>query len=199
MRSTIRREVLGDEFERAYYGVSGDPASEAEARDNRHIITNVLKDYRSQLSEDELKTCGMMALWRCLSYHRAEFGQKLTTSLHRFVRWECDREINRRTGKRKKHRPKVVALPDVSEEAGRQHRGREPMPDMQEDLDHVMYYLEMLPEEQKAVVRQYYVDGLTMSEIGRVNGYSKETARIRVTKSVEALRQICLASLGEAA
>lgn len=189
MTGVKRREVPDEEFEAAYYG-GADEASRRAAADNRNVIKAVLKKYSKQLPEEDLEACGLVAMWKALQYHRDTFGQKFTTSLHRFADWECKRELRRATGGRGKHRPPPrVPLADVPD----------PRPsfteaeDLADDLSHVRECVDLLPEEwQRTVIRQYYLDGMTMTQVGLANGCSKESARQKIRRSVEALREICL-------
>src|SRR5262245_39037708 len=98
----VRRPVTDADFKRAYYGASGDDASLRAAADNRNVIAAVLKQYVGKIPHDELESCGMTAMWRTLQYHQPDHPsrQKFTTSLHRFAKWECLRELRRVTGGR---------------------------------------------------------------------------------------------------
>lgn len=196
-----RRSVSNDEFNRAYRGVPGDEASLRAAADNRNVIKGVLRKYSKQLTKDELFTCGLNALWRTLQYHRDCFNQKFTTSLHRFTDWECKRELRKKRGGRGRVRPVEVPFADMLNIAARDNNntnfkmGGDPADD---DLRHVTECIDLLDDDtQKQVIRQYYFEHLTMEQIGRVNGYSKETARKNLRSAVDALREVALVTLGD--
>ena len=76
------KKISDKEFEEAYKNT-----------DNRNMIRMVCASFSNTLSSDILESCGMLALWKCLRSHDEKYGQKFTSSLYRFVRWECIREL----------------------------------------------------------------------------------------------------------
>lgn len=80
----MEKVISNEEFKEAY-----------KNEDNIKIINSVLNRYREYLDKDSLKSCGMVGLFRCLRKH-TNGRQKLTSSLYRFVRWECLEEISRK-------------------------------------------------------------------------------------------------------
>jgi RNA polymerase sigma factor (sigma-70 family) len=188
-RPNKRRPITSAEFDRAYYGDPGDEASVRAAADNRNVIASQLRKYAEHLPDGDLRACGLNALWRCLEYYRPEFGQKLTTSLYRFVNWECKRELERKFG-RAKNPPRRVRLVDVPARTDRSFDH-----ETDETLAHVRECLERLPPEQAGLIRQHYFEGLTTAAIGRANGWAKETARVRLREALAALRRACLEDL----
>lgn len=139
--------------------------------DNRRVIAKALKAYERSLSEDDLLECGMVALWRTLQKHRPELGQKFTTSLYRFVNWECLNLV------RRAKREKVVYLPEVVAEVVDNSSGIEE-------------YLSRLTSADRDLVRWYYLEGHTIVEIGRRIGLSKEATRKRIGRAFQNLRDI---------
>lgn len=187
-----RRQVTDEEFRAAYYGRKGDPDSAAAAKDNRGVIRAVLRAYRDQVPAADLEAAGMNAMWRALQYHQTDHPsrQKFTTSLHRFATWECEREARNARGGRSKTRPKFLPLPGPDMMAA---------PTLGEEIAHVRECLGRLPLEwQRTVISQYYLEGMTLDEVGAANGYSKETARKRLRLAMEALRGLAITSLAVA-
>lgn len=165
----VRRHVSNEEFNKAL-----------KNPDNASVIRAVCLQFAKTLSIEELRSCGLNALWRALSYHQDGKGNKFTTSLFRFVRWECSREI-RRLNNYRKH---VVAMPDncdVSDETDT-------------DIVNLRESIRLLPEQHKDILHQYYFDNRTMEEIGVRNGYSKESARQKINKALAELRELCQAT-----
>jgi DNA-directed RNA polymerase specialized sigma subunit len=204
-----RREVSDEDFRRAYYGIPGDEQSILAAVDNQNIIQSVLVKYRLAISRDDLETCGMVAMWRCLQYHdpnrpsKADpskpCNQKLTTSLHTFVTWECLRELRKVKNQEKraaKHGCRQYPTENLDNilTLNKKHYRDE----HREKMSVLFEYMDLLPFKwQRKVLKQYYFDGLTMSQIGVVNGYSKEAARQKIGKAVRTLRGLCLAEQRE--
>lgn len=82
MKSSVnKRKISNEEFETAYSNI-----------DNKKIINSFLKKYSNVLSYEDIYSCGMIALWKCLQLHD-NTKQKFTTSLYRFMTWECMQNI----------------------------------------------------------------------------------------------------------
>jgi RNA polymerase sigma factor (sigma-70 family) len=186
-----RRKVSDQDFQKAWRGLPEDEDSLRRASDNRSIISAVLQKYSKIVPPDELERCGYNAMWRCLQYHDDKYGQKFTTSLHRFTEWECRRALQvARGGRGKRKDIKVLPLVEdlVDPRIEQEHK--------KEDLEHVRECIDLMPEPwQRKVIQEYYLGGMTMEQVGRANGYSKETARKRIQKALNTLRRICLSTL----
>ena len=59
--------------------------------------------------------------------------------------------------------------------------------DAVDNIDHV---LDGLSDEYTVLIKQKYVYGMTMEEMGRQNGYSRETARRRFKKALKSFEKI---------
>lgn len=176
---TCRRPVSDEEYNQALAN-----------KDNLHVIKSVLVKYRKALSREDLQSCGLKALWRALQYYRPEFGQKFTTSLHLFVRWECNHELK----KRPKGGYEVVAFFEENMDFVRRSGNKGPEEELEtlEDLNHIRERMRLLPHDwQRQVIAQHYFDQMSMTQIGEANGYGRETARKRVREAVKVLRRIC--------
>lgn len=168
-RKTEKRKVTNEEFEQAYTN-----------KDNRLIIRSVTSMFANVIPEDELVSCGLNALWRCLSQHQSSYGQKFTTSLWRFTNWECLRELKniQRTKKSLNIDNINVSTKQVSE-----------------NLSHLRECMTLLSESNKQLIQEYYLDKRTMEEIGKLHGYSKEAARQKINRAVIELRKLCLSGV----
>jgi DNA-directed RNA polymerase specialized sigma subunit len=141
-------------------------------RDNQSIINSVLKKYSNTLDYDTLKSCGLHALWRCLESHSDEFKTKFTSSLYKFTKWECDREIL----KYNKRKDTTFELFDVAVE------GEEIS--IFEDIE------EILSPEHASIVKMRFIEDHTLEEIGNHFGYTKEAARQKLKNALEILREV---------
>lgn len=148
-----------------------------ENKDNQKIIGCVLSKYRGQLDEDTLKTCGLNALWRCLQNHEVSFATKFTSSLWRFVHWECKKELQ--TLARTKFKP--TELFDIAID--------KPIESIFDDIDHI------LDQEQSKIVKLRFLHRMTLKEIGKEFGYSKEAARQKLEKAIDRIRNMVYNSL----
>lgn len=145
--------------------------------DNQNIIKTVTNKYRAIISIDDLQRCGLHGLWRALQYHQDGRGQKFTTSLYRFVDWECKKELNRITKQRKNVSLETIKI-DV------------PYWGPTEDTEHLRECLKLLPKPESQLVDMYYFRDMTLEEIGRNNRYTKEAARQKLNKAVQKLTKI---------
>lgn len=183
MDNEKRRVVSDQEFADAY-----------ENKDNRSIIKKVCNGYRKVLPEDSREDCGMVGLWRALQYHRGEFNQKFTSSLYRFVDWECKREFRKLYG-RKRYRQTVSFVqwtPDAEQATCVVHDLT-----IKEDLEHLQACMDKLHPDDREILKQYYFKDLTMTEIGFRRSFSKECARDRIEKALQNLRRVSQAELSE--
>jgi RNA polymerase sigma factor (sigma-70 family) len=168
-----KKVVSKDEFEVAY-----------KNSDNQNIIKSVLKKYSRTLDYDTLLTCGLNALWRCLANHREEYGTKFTSSLYRFTKWECDREILKfkKNTSIKQVRVVSLGLPDVLDHSSPTTSSAQHS--IFDDLESV------LPQEHASIVRMKYVEDRTLKEIGEHFGYTKEAARQKLKVALKKLHEV---------
>lgn len=163
----MRREVTNEEYEKAYNN-----------KDNRKVIDSVTSKYAKKVDKHDLSSAGLMALWRCLSYHDDSFGQKFTTSLWRFTDWECKRIL-----RSQKNRVSCMQLSAIEIDLPEENV-------MTDDVKFMKECVHLLPKDEKEILQLYYYQNLTMEEIGKANGYSKEAARQKINKSLRKLTEI---------
>jgi RNA polymerase sigma factor (sigma-70 family) len=159
--------------------------------DNQGIIKGVLSIYHQHLPSDSLEDCGQVGLWRALQSHRDELGNKFTTSLYRFVTWECQRELRKLNGRNRRRR--VDFVPDTQLSKVVDSVGIDRMNSAETSV-YVKECLALMPSEQgKHVLTQYFLQEMTYEQIAKANGYSRETARKNVQTAILAMRRLCLA------
>lgn len=190
-----KKKVSDDDVRRAYYGGEDEPSKKA-ASDNRNIVAAVLAKFSGRIPREDLEACGLTAVWRALAQHDEAYGQKFTTSLHRFAVWTCKQEIYRRFGRPNPNRPKTVSLHDVSEGSIRSRRIAAPLTDHQTAaFDGILECIDRLPFDwQKTVLRQYYIEGMSLKQIGEANFCSRNIATERVKRALAELQDICRGS-----
>jgi len=143
-----------------------------ENLDNQKIISAVLSKYRGRLDEDTLKHCGLNALWRCLQNHNENLGTKFTSSLWRFVHWECRKELQ--TLARSKYKPvELVEIPINYESIN-----------IFDDLPN------FLDQEHCKIVELRFIHGMTLKEIGKEFGYTKEAARQKLNYALDRIKDM---------
>lgn len=149
---------------------------------NVRVVKKVLARFAGSLSEDDLHRCGLHALWKALAYHDDSYRQKFTTTLHRFTRWECSREIRRQRNARKHFVPL---------EAAEEPAVRSPAPALDLDVVHVRECMDRLPAADRRLLDAYYVEQWTLDEISIRFGMSKEGVRQRLDSILVHLRDLC--------
>lgn len=162
----IARAVTNEEFNQAYAD-----------KDNINIIRAVCSKYRKQLTEDELRSCGMIALWQTLASHRPEYNTKFTSSLWRWLHWECCREIDGHKKTRKEYSDVNLCFFKN---------------DSVEKRAYVVDCLSKLPKDDRKIIKQRFLLNMTFEDIGKANRFSKEKARQRFLCSIQKLKEVCL-------
>ena len=147
-------------------------------RDNTNIIHAALRPYNSMLDVDERKECGMLALWEAMKNHDPTKGQKFTTTLYKYVRWHAQRAIQRKHQEKLKAdnfcpaNPETFYVGDFIEKV---------------ELEDLMNKLE---ERDRTILRQKYIEGYTLQEIGEFHGFTREAARQNLKKARRKLRKL---------
>ena len=136
--------------------------------DNIKVMNKVCTKYFAALSADDLYSLKLTTLWKCLIKYDPSKKTKFTTFLYQ----QLDYAI-RNTLKKKKREFNCRQL--------------EKSIDAVDNIDHV---LDGLSDEYTVLIKQKYVYGMTMEEMGRQNGYSRETARRRFKKALKSFEKI---------
>ena len=145
--------------------------------DNQKIIKAVLSTYRGRLDEDTLIDCGLNALWRCLQSHKTEFTTKFTTSLWRFVNWECKKELQNLA--RARHKPSELV--DISIDSSEYT--------VFDDID------TCLDDVHSQIVKLRFLEGMTLKEIGNHFGFTKEAARQKLKFALKQIKELVYNSI----
>ena len=140
--------------------------------ENQDMIRRVCAYYSRTLSPDTLKACGEAAIWRCLQSHRDDMGQKFTSSLYRFIHWECLREIHN-------NKKQFAELPDEVSS---------PESDPTQAII-LQECLEILPQEAREIVVARYIENRTLADIGNRHHYSKQGIQNILTRSIKAMQE----------
>lgn len=139
-------------------------------------ITKFARQYSSALSKDALVAAGDMALWRCLQTYDPRFGQKVASSLYRFIRWECLRAIKE----------------------NRKYSSDSLIGDVEDDIESVAIqmilddYLSLLTKIERRIIEARFLESRTLAEIAHVEGYSKQGIKDIVDRSIEVMSEAAL-------
>ena len=147
-------------------------------KDNIKIINEVVSQYKRFIPKDELYTCGLEALWRCLGYHQDGKGNKFTTSLWTFTNWECLRKLKKLNNYKKRF--KLCGInPNLSYK-------------INELSEHVNDCLNSLPNNYGELLRKYYIDKCTLEEISNTYGYKKNTVSRKIKMAIDEFKKRCI-------
>ena len=155
-----------------------------------NIMNAVANRYNRSIDRDEIESIKMITLWKCIDKYDPTRGAKFTSYLYQQLSFALKNEL-------KKKRDMVyldnVQLDFFGHGGGRSTknlRSKSPFVDHRREFTDV---LTGLPEDVSGILKQRYIGNMTMIEIARANGYSRETARRRLKRAVK----ICKKSNGQ--
>lgn len=143
-------------------------------KDNALLIYSITNKYRG-LDAETKRECGLTALWRALQKFDASYGQKFTSSLYRFVHWECRRFLARGKNKRTFVSVKPLEQEDVSE---------------LETKEFVERYVKLLPAYNREIIQLYYLEEKPLREIGKAYKLNNKELKVKLDESVAMLRKL---------
>lgn len=139
--------------------------------------------YRNSLNLDELHTCKLLGLWNCLkTYDKKQ--SKFTTYLFNYVTWECKKILKERIATHKKDLKIRRAFSNRFEY------------DHNKMLFELNDSLDKLDEKDRKLYDEYFVANKSLREIGKMNGYSKETARRNINRLKKLIKSLVWPDLG---
>ena len=139
-------------------------------RNLQGIMNKAASTFTKQLSQDEIHTCKLNALWKSLKHWDENKNSKFSSYLYNGVKFECIREVK---FKKKDH--------------GQGNKCLEQM--LASKDDHVGFVdildeIDSLPDHQLIHDRS---EKYTVKEIADRNGLNRETARRKIKKSAKRL------------
>lgn len=148
-------------------------------QDNIKIIKKATLSYHKIIDQDELNSCGLEALWKSLQCHNEKYNQKFTTTLYRFVDWECKRRLRRK--KSLKNNFSHLLSNDFSNFLIKQN-----------DLSsYINEKISLLDKDFSILLRQRFFDGFSVKEIGEINNCTPSIIRYKILKAIKKLKSIC--------
>ena len=126
------------------------------------IMNAVGSRYRS-IDPDQLDSIKLNTLWECAKKYDPKRGTKFTSFLYQNLTFAFKNELKK----------KIREFPTETIELNTPSRS----------TNHADIF-DGLPKEYAVLLEQKYVYNMTMNEIGKKNGYSRETARRKVAKAV---------------
>ena len=132
-----------------------------------NIMNKVSSNFQRGMDFDEIQSIKLDTLWKCVNNYDISRGAKFTTYLHNQLNYAF------RNGLKKK-RPQI--------NLGELHTSVVDKHDYSQDAHDVV---NGLPNHISRILEQRYLYNMTMVEIGKANGYSRETARRRLKNAIK--------------
>tara|TARA_B100002019_G_scaffold282003_1_gene286736 strand:+ start:374 stop:850 length:477 start_codon:yes stop_codon:yes gene_type:complete len=137
-----------------------------------NIMNKVSFPYKNNIDCDEIDSIKMDILWNCINNYDPKRGSKFTSYLYQQLSFAFRSRVKK---KKKEYASEFV-------------RDNTACLKTQSDMN-CYDMLEGLPLDVSCIIKQRFVDNMTMKEIGSVNGYSRETARRKLIKAVKICRE----------
>lgn len=136
-----------------------------------NIMNKVANRYRANIDVDEIESIKMNTLWKCIEKHD-EDKSKFTSFLYSQLSFALKNKV--------KKKKLEYNCPTIEKE----------------DFKAVvsMEYTDIvsgLPDDTRQILNQRFYQNLTMKEIGKINGYSRETARRRLKNAINLCKNAC--------
>jgi len=141
--------------------------------DVQNIMNKVANRYRKAIDPDDIESIKMQTLWRCIDKYDETRGTKFTSYLYQQITFAFKNKLKK---KRMEFNNEVLEKEDSRTK----------------DRTEVFDILTGLDPELRDVLDKRFYHNMTMVEIGKSNGYSRETARRRLKKAIKICRKTCL-------
>ena len=150
--------------------------------DNINVMNKICMRYIGTIPYEELERCKLISVWQAIERYDPSKGNcKFTSFLCNRVFWECQKQLYE-IKKTRKIPKNDMASCLIAEICG--YESRFDSIEMTEALD-------TLDKESKDIIFKRFYESKTTKEIGKENGYGRETARRRIIQALEKLKQ-CL-------
>ena len=132
-----------------------------------NIMNKVASSFQKSMDFDEIQSIKLDTLWKCAKNYDLEKGAKFTTYLHNQLSYAFRNEL-----KKKKCQVNLGEL----------HSSVQQRYDYSRDAHDIV---NGLPNHISRILEQRFLHNMTMVEIGKANGYSRETARRRLKNAIK--------------
>lgn len=136
------------------------------------IMNSVCNRYRRAIDADQIESIKTNTLWKCVQNYDISHGAKFTSYLYQQLSFACKNELKKLN--------REYATENICQNTV------DPRSSLPESMSE---FVDGLPEEDAEIIVQRFVYNMTMIEIAEANGYSRETARRRVSKAIKTYKQ----------
>jgi|TARA_R100000152_G_C6689964_1_gene121799 RNA polymerase sigma factor (sigma-70 family) len=135
-----------------------------------NIMNAVSNKYSKSIDLDEIDSIKMLTLWKCIKKFDPDRGAKFTSYLYQQLSFAFKNELKKK--KQMWYRDNVQIDGTTSS-------------DSYDSFVEFRDTISGLPEEVSTILQQRFLGNMTMVEIARANGYSRETARRRLKTAIK--------------
>ncbi len=139
------------------------------------IMNSVCNRYRKAIDVDQIESIKTNTLWKCVQGYDKSFGAKFTSYLYQQLSYACKNELKKTRLNKEYNIYDSIGKNTVDKKCSTSVCMSE--------------FIDGLPEEDADVIVKRFVYNMTMVEIAKSNGYSRETARRRVSKAIKTYKQ----------
>ena len=140
--------------------------------DVKNIMNKVCNRYKKNIDLDDIESIKMDVLWKCIKKHDPD-KSKFTSYLYQQLSYAMKNKLKRK---------RLEFNCDTIEKSDSNYEEKINIIDIMTGLD----------TETSKILNQRFYHNMTMAEIGRVNGYSRETARRRLKSAIKDCQESCL-------
>jgi RNA polymerase sigma factor (sigma-70 family) len=138
-----------------------------------NIMNQISNRFNKNIDQDEIESIKMNTLWKCILKYDADRGTKFTSYLYQQLSYAYKNKVKKKN--REYNCTRNMEKVDTNQ------------------LSYRKYYdaTDGLDPSCTLLLNQRYLHNMTMKEIGKANGYSRETARRKLKKAVETCKNSC--------
>ena len=136
--------------------------------DYTRIMDKVCSRYSKSVDPDDLSSMRLNTLWDCTKKYDPTRGMKFSSYLYQQLTFAIKNSL-------KKKRREFTNIP--IEKSKTEH-------------ENISLVLSDLPKEYENLLRQKYLGNMTMEEIGKENGYSREKKKKKINKALGLYRRL---------
>ena len=139
-------------------------------KEYKSVLQKAVRRFKLNIPHDDLCRCKLMALWKALQRFDPNRKTRFTSYLYRKTVWECLDYLAAVKRDRHVRHDNIYNITKTPK------------------YNRFEVMIEGLSQEYQNIMRQKFVDQMTLHEIGRANGYSYETARQKIAKAIKCLQ-----------
>ena len=147
-----------------------------------NIMNAVANRYSRSIDRDEIESIKMITLWICRDKYDSTRGAKFTSYLYQQLSFAFKNELKKKKNMLYLDNSQLDFFGYVFESSTHNLKSNTFLKDYRREFTDV---LTGLPDEISSILKQRFLGNMTMVEIAKANGYSRETARRRLKKAVK--------------